>query len=389
MRPSVDLPQPDSPTRPSDLAACDRERDVARPPARRASRPRRRGGRRCARRASGAARSASRRSSTVEEGALTPLPLGEDKRQMAVRRLRHAARRRRHVAGSGRSPRGQRGRERRSPGGGRASDGVEPGICAQVARPGSCSRRQRCRAGRGCRDGAAREHRAVGPSSTIRPAYMTAMRSASAETTARSCVIQISAVPSSRDEAAHLGEDLRLDRDVERGRRLVGDDHRRAGAAARWRSRRAGACRRRTGADRRRAGAPGSGMPTVASAVDRARPRGDLRETLLVRRERERASASAMVSTGFSVIIGSWNTIAMRAPADPAQRSPSAGRRAPGPRTGPSRATIRPGGSTSPRIEKPGDALAGARFADEPEHFARARRSKDTPSTAFTHAGLA
>ena len=60
----------------------------------------------------------------------------------------------------------------------------------------------------------------------MRPAYMTAMRSARPATTARSCVIQISAVPVSRAERLHLGEDLRLDGDVERGGRLVGDQQR-------------------------------------------------------------------------------------------------------------------------------------------------------------------
>ena len=56
---------------------------------------------------------------------------------------------------------------------------------------------------------------------------MTAMRSASPDTTARSWVIQISAVPDSRAQRLHLGEDLRLDGDVERGGRLVGDQQQR------------------------------------------------------------------------------------------------------------------------------------------------------------------
>src|SRR3546814_3084857 len=45
---------------------------------------------------------------------------------------------------------------------------------------------------------AARTMSRVGPVSTMRPAYMTASLSARPETIARSCVIQISAVPISR-----------------------------------------------------------------------------------------------------------------------------------------------------------------------------------------------
>ena len=53
----------------------------------------------------------------------------------------------------------------------------------------------------------------------------------------------------------HQVEDLRLDGDVERRGRLVGDQHLRIAGRAPWRSSRAGACRRRAGADIRRAGA--------------------------------------------------------------------------------------------------------------------------------------
>ena len=81
-------------------------------------------------------------------------------------------------------------------------------------------------------------------------------------------------------EVLHLGEDLRLDGDVERGGRLVGDQQRRAGAAARWRSRRAGACRRRTDADRRRAARRATGCRPHERLAG-ARARAPLRDALV------------------------------------------------------------------------------------------------------------
>ena len=63
----------------------------------------------------------------------------------------------------------------------------------------------------------------TGACSTIRPAYMTATRSAISATTPRSCVISSSAEAEPLLQLAQQLEDLRLDRDVERGRRLVGD----------------------------------------------------------------------------------------------------------------------------------------------------------------------
>ena len=186
-----------------------------------------------------------------------------------------------------RSPvaRGAARRETRSPAAGSRARASCPGICASGA--------PRCAAARHRADQAARVGMAAArsstsstrPVSTMRPAYITAMRSARPATTARSCVIQISAVPVSAAELLHLGQDLRLDGDVERGGRLVGDDQRRAGAAARSRSRRAGACRPRTGADRRRAARRATAMPTRASA-SRARPRAAASRHALVREDR-------------------------------------------------------------------------------------------------------
>ena len=59
--------------------------------------------------------------------------------------------------------------------------------------------------------------------STMCPAYMTWTRSAMPATTPRSWVIMITPVPRSVCSVAHQVEDLGLDRHVERGRRLVGD----------------------------------------------------------------------------------------------------------------------------------------------------------------------
>ena len=75
--------------------------------------------------------------------------------------------------------------------------------------------------------GAAGRRRAGASSarSTTRPAYMTAISSAISATTPRSCVIRITAELNSSLEPVDQLDDLGLDRDVERGRRLVGDQH--------------------------------------------------------------------------------------------------------------------------------------------------------------------
>ena len=75
-----------------------------------------------------------------------------------------------------------------------------------------------------CRDAARwRRARPSGPSSTMRPAYITQTRSATSATTPMSCVISTIAEPKSRAELADQRQDLRLDRHVERRRRLVRD----------------------------------------------------------------------------------------------------------------------------------------------------------------------
>ena len=57
----------------------------------------------------------------------------------------------------------------------------------------------------------------------MRPAYITHTRSATSATTPMSCVIRTTAEPKSLRSLRISAEDLRLDRDVERGRRLVRD----------------------------------------------------------------------------------------------------------------------------------------------------------------------
>ena len=65
--------------------------------------------------------------------------------------------------------------------------------------------------------------RPTGASSTLRPAYITMTRSAISATTPRSWVIRMTAAPTRRLRSSISSQDLRLDGDVERRGRLVGD----------------------------------------------------------------------------------------------------------------------------------------------------------------------
>ena len=69
----------------------------------------------------------------------------------------------------------------------------------------------------------ARKKASRAATSTICPAYMTATRCAIPATTPRSCVMSRIDIPRSRLERAQQIEHLRLDRHVERGGRLVGN----------------------------------------------------------------------------------------------------------------------------------------------------------------------
>ena len=186
-------------------------------------------------------------------------------------------------------------------------------------RPGPASRRRGRGAaprpsGRACRDAAAaRTAPRTGASSTLRPAYITTTRSAISATTPRSWVIRMIAVPKRSLSSSIRSQDLRLDGDVERGGRLVGDQDLADCRPAPWRSSPAGACRRRAGADTRRARRCGSGMRTSVQHLDGA---------LAAPRARDRpwcsSSVSAIwrptVSTGLSEVIGSWKIIEMSLP---------------------------------------------------------------------------
>ncbi len=116
----------------------------------------------------------------------------------------------------------------------RAVDRVQP--AARRARPESTP------AARACRDAPARRTAvAPAPVSTIRPAYITATRSAVSAIDAEVVGDEQQRQVERRLHLAQQVEDLRLDRDVERRRRLVGDDERRLGTPApcaiitRWR----------------------------------------------------------------------------------------------------------------------------------------------------------
>jgi hypothetical protein len=70
----------------------------------------------------------------------------------------------------------------------------------------------------------------------LRPAYITTTRSAFSATTPMSWVIRNDGRAERLLQLAHQLEDLRLDGDVERRGRLVGDQHLGIAATAPWRS---------------------------------------------------------------------------------------------------------------------------------------------------------
>ena len=122
---------------------------------------------------------------------------------------------------------------KRQAGGGLVGDGTSPPrtwrcFAARQPRVGAPAPPT---AARPCRDGAGgRRAASASASSTILPRYITATRSHMWRTTERSWAMKTSVSPSSRWRSREQVEDLRLDRDVERRDRLVGDDQLRASA---------------------------------------------------------------------------------------------------------------------------------------------------------------
>ncbi len=114
------------------------------------------------------------------------------------------------------------------------------------------------------------------------------------------------------NQLAQQLEDLRLDRDVQRGGRLVGDQQPRAGRPARSRSAPAAACRRRAGAGRSRAGGAGRECPPGPAA--RRPPCGPASLPIPRCRRSTSVTCSPIGITGFSEDSGSWNTIDMSRP---------------------------------------------------------------------------
>ena len=153
-----------------------------------------------------------------------------------------------------RSPRAARAATAACPGSRRAADARPADARDRAQQP------PRVRVLRVAEDGA------FGPSSTTLPAYMTTTRSASSRDDAHVVRDQEDRRAVVALEPLHQLEDLRLDRDVERGRRLVGDQERRVARRAPSRSSRAAASRPRTGAGSRRRRRVGFEMPTSASS---------------------------------------------------------------------------------------------------------------------------
>ena len=124
------------------------------------------------------------------------------------------------------SARGQRSEKAHIVGSSR-SDGTRPGISRSRRRASSPSTGRGIAPSRpivyGCCGAAYRS--ATGASSALRPAYMTSTRSAMSATTPRLCVISTIAVPSRSRMSRIRSRIARLDRHVERRRRLVGDQH--------------------------------------------------------------------------------------------------------------------------------------------------------------------
>ncbi len=152
----------------------------------------------------------------------------------------------------------------------------------------------------------------TGPSSTTRPAYITTTRSASPATTPRSWVTITNASPISRCRSTSSS---RIWAWVVTSSAVVGSSAistrgRLANAIAiitRWRMPPDSSC----GYARARAGA---GLSPTRSSISTARPRAARREPLASCTAIASATWSPTRWTGFSAVIGSWNTMAISRP---------------------------------------------------------------------------
>ena len=175
-------------------------------------------------------------------------------------------------------------------------------------------------------------------------------------------------MPKSVAQVEQQLQDLVLDGDVERGRRLVGEQQLRASWRARWRSSRAGACRRRTGADSRRAGARRPECRRGSSA--RARGARRARPSSAVWACRFSSICRPTGSTGLSAVIGSWKIMAISRAAHLAQLARPAWPAGRGRCHRHGRSTCaRRADQAHDRAQR--DALARAGFADQAEDLAR------------------
>ena len=175
-------------------------------------------------------------------------------------------------------------------------------------------------------------------------------------------------------QAAQQVQHLRLDRHVERGRRLVGDEQRADCRRAPGRSWRAGACRRTSGAGNRRAAAPPRGsrrVPACAGPAGAPRP-ADTRSCSRI----ISTIWSPTVKSGLRLVIGSWKIIAISRPRMARIAFPAASRgRARGRRGAVEDA---PADDAAGRRQQAHDREAGDRLAgpDSPRPPPRSRRAR-------------
>ena len=207
------------------------------------------------------------------------------------------------------------------------------------------------------------------PCSTIRPRYMTAIRSQSDQARLRSWVMKM------QRQAAALAAARRAPRGSARARRRRASRpaRRRSGPPARARARRRS---RRAGAGRPRARA-GSGRGSARVEADVGHRPPDPLVVLGLRRSPGRRSGSVTIAAtrwrGLSVWYGSWKIIctrrrSSRRPALPATRSPSS-------------ADPPPAARLQAEHRARQRRLAAARLPDDAQDLAR-RQSSETPSRA-------